>query len=260
MRVIIAEKAETARDIAGALLGADPKEVEIPAEGGGWLVTAASGHLLELVEPGVLDPALARWRLEDLPISFEPWPKEPAGGRAGKRVAEIARALAGAEEVYCCGDADDEGQLIVDEIIEYARREFGCGFGPDDARCKRVYVNDNLPANIRKAFERARPNAECMGAGRAAHARQLADMCFGVNESRLATCKLGATVALGRVQTPTMGLVIGRDAAREGHVRREYYELCADAVAEDGERLRFRYRDEGACEDGRHCFDRRALE
>ncbi len=98
----------------------------------------------------------------------------------------------------------------------------------------RVYVNDNIEKNIVKAFERLVPNEQCRPAGDAAYARQMADKCFGVNETRLATKRLGGLFSVGRVQTPTLGLVVNRDEAIENHVTRKYYELtatggCADA-------------------------------
>ena len=92
----------------------------------------------------------------------------------------------------------------MDEVLDY--------LGYDD-RVLRVYVNDNIEKNIRRAFEDLRPNGECRGAGRAAYARQMADMCFGVNETRLATKRLGQLFTVGRVQTPTLGLVVNRDEA-----------------------------------------------
>lgn len=69
----------------------------------------------------------------------------------------------------------------------------------------RVYVNDNIEKNIVKAFERLVPNEQCRPAGDAAYARQMADKCFGVNETRLATKRLGGLFSVGRVQTPTLG-------------------------------------------------------
>lgn len=218
------------------------------------MVCACSGHLLELMEPGEVDESLGKWELETLPIAFKPWDKRPSDQAAKKKIAAIREELDVATEIYHCGDADDEGQLIVDEVLEHL------GKNPSDDNVWRVYVNDNLPENIRRAFEKPKPNRLCVGDGRAAHARQLADICFGINESRLATVKLGAKFTVGRVQTPTLGLVIERDLARENHVKREYHELRVEMDC-GGQRIAFKYKPpEDWMEDGKHCFDKSRLE
>lgn len=247
MRLVICEKGELARDIAralGAKVSGRP-----PYKGAGWSVCACSGHLLSLVEPADVDGRYAKWREEDLPIYIDPWPLAPEGKRSKELLDIIAGELSqNPEEIYHAGDADDEGQLIVDEVLEHL------GHDPADARVKRVYVNDNIERNIVAAFEEARPNAECVGAGKAASARRVADMVFGVNESRLATLKLGEPLALGRVQTPTLGLVVECDLARENHVSREYYQL--EAVASPSG-LTFKCKPaKEHLEDGKRCFDK----
>lgn len=256
MNLVIAEKDELGRDIARALCGKDvPAGARLPVRGNGWTVCAASGHLLELAEPGDLQERWKRWDVEELPIAPYPWPKVAAGERAAARLETIAEELRRCDgSVYCAGDADDEGQLIVDEVLEHL------GYDPRDDRMMRVYVNDNIPKNIRAAFDAAVPNASCVAAGKAALARQLADASFGFSESRLATKRLDALVALGRVQTPTLGLVIERDLARERHEKREFYVVRATVESDDGP-LAFSYRPEpGALEDGKHLFDRAVAE
>ena len=85
-----------------------------------------------------------------------------------------------------------------------------------------------------RAFDNLVPNDSCRGAGNAAYARQMADMCFGVNETRLATKRLGGLFTVGRVQTPTLGLVVMRDEAIEHHVTRKFYELLAQGASDAG--------------------------
>jgi DNA topoisomerase-3 len=256
MNLVIAEKDMLARDIARAMCGRPVAEdARLPIEGNGYTVCAASGHLLQLMEPGEISAGLAEWCIETLPIAFYPWPKKTGNDFAQRKLDTIAKLIAECNgTVYCAGDADDEGQLIVDEILEYLNLD------PASPRFKRVYVNDNLEKNIRKAFEEARPNAECMRNGRAALARQLADMSFGVSESRLASIRLQGNVTAGRVQTPTLGLVVKRDEAREGHVTQEFFTLHA-CVRMDGCTADFTYKPPSdLLEDGKHCFDKDALE
>ncbi len=222
MDLVIAEKDEVAKDIARAVCGCTG-DVRLPASGNGYVVCACSGHLLESVEPGEVDERYAdRSDVSALPIVMrEGWPVEPRDGRAAKRVSAIRDELGRCDTVYCAGDADDEGQLIVDEVLRY------CGCDPRAPRFRRVVVNDNLPGNIRRAFEASMPNADLFPNGQAALARSLADFSFGVSESRLASDRVGRFVSIGRVQTPTLGLVVRRDRLREGHVERAYYDVVA---------------------------------
>lgn len=233
MKLVIAEKPALARDIARAICGRAVSESEsLPISGNGYTVIACAGHLLELREPDELNPAWGKpWTEEALPIEVPDWPKEPAKGKEGL-VDRIAALLEEADSVINAGDPDDEGQLIVDELLDYL------GYS---GQVERVYVNDSIEKNIVRAFQNLVPNEECRGAGDAAYARQMADMCFGVNESRLATKRLHAVLTVGRVQTPTLGLVVHRDEAIEKHISRLYYELSATGDS-DGARPVFRFK------------------
>lgn len=227
MKLVIAEKPVLARDIARAMCGRKVSETApLPISGNGYTVVACAGHLMELVDPEAVDPKWGGlWTLETLPIEIDDWPKEPTEDKRDL-VGKIAKLLPEAECVIHAGDPDDEGQLIVDELLAYL------GY---TGRVMRVYVNDNIEKNIIKAFDNLVPNEGCRGAGNAAYARQMADMCFGVNETRLATMRLGALFTVGRVQTPTLGLVVSRDEAIEKHVSRRYYELTATGECPDAE-------------------------
>ena len=254
-KLVIAEKPMLARDIARAICGRPVSESErLPISGNGFTVVACAGHLLELVDPEAVNPAWGKpWSLDVLPIEIDDWPKEPRGDKADL-VERIGDLLGDAECVIHAGDPDDEGQLIVDEVLDYLGYE---------GKVLRVYVNDNIEKNIRHAFEDLRPNEACRGAGRAAYARQMADMCFGVNETRLATKRLGQLFTVGRVQTPTLGLVVSRDEAIEHHVSRRYFELEAQAMLKGGTAgfLTFKFR---PCEDllagEKHLFERDVLD
>mgnify|MGYP002549165606 CR=1 FL=1 len=253
-KLVIAEKPMLARDIARAMCGRPVSETErLPISGNGYTVTACAGHLLELVDPEDVNPAWGKpWNLDVLPIEIDDWPKEPRGDK-GELVEGIGHLLQDADCVIHAGDPDDEGQLIVDEVLDY--------LGYDD-RVLRVYVNDNIEKNIRRAFGDLRPNGECRGAGRAAYARQMADMCFGVNETRLATKRLGQLFTVGRVQTPTLGLVVNRDEAIEHHVSRKYYELAATGACPDADGpVTFRLKPDDTLLAGeKHLFERGPLD
>ena len=237
-KLVIAEKPMLARDIARAITGKEVSEsARLPISGNGYTVCACAGHLLELVEPDAIDPKWGMpWSLDVLPIEVHDWPKEPAvdkktGESKKPLIDQIAGLLKTCDSVIAAGDPDDEGQLIVDELLDYL------GYA---GKVERVYVNDNIEKNIVKAFDKLVPNDSCRGAGNAAYARQMADMCFGVNETRLATKRLDGLFTVGRVQTPTLGLVVKRDEAIAHHVTRKFYELFASGDSDAGE-LTFKY-------------------
>lgn len=252
-KLVIAEKPMLARDIARAMCGREVSEsARLPISGNGYTVVACAGHLLELVDPEAIDPKWKEWSLDTLPIEVPDWPKEPTEDKRDL-VSSIADLLADTDCVINAGDPDDEGQLIVDEVLDYL------GY---TGKVLRVYVNDNIEKNIRKAFDQLLPNEECRPAGEAAYARQMADMCFGVNETRLATKRLGGLFSVGRVQTPTLGLVVSRDEAIEHHVSRKYYELAATGNCPDTDRpVVFRFKpNKELLGDEKHLFERADLD
>lgn len=251
-KLVIAEKPMLARDIARAITGKEVSEsARLPISGNGYTVCACAGHLLELVKPDAIDPKWGNpWSLDVLPIEVHDWPKEPTEDKKSL-VEEIAGLLKTCDSVIAAGDPDDEGQLIVDELLDYL------GY---TGKVERVYVNDNIEKNIVKAFDKLVPNDSCRGAGNAAYARQMADMCFGVNETRLATKRLGGLFTVGRVQTPTLGLVVMRDNAIEHHVTRKFYELSARGTSDAGA-LTFKFKPGKELLAGeKHLFDTDALE
>ena len=193
-KLVIAEKPMLARDIARAVCGKTVSEsAPLPISGNGYTVVGCAGHLLELMEPEKIDPRWGKpWSLDALPIDIPNWPKEPIKDKKDL-IERIRGLLDNADCVIHAGDPDDEGQLIVDELLDYL------GY---DGEVLRVYVNDNIEKNIRRAFENLVPNEECRSAGDAAYARQMADACFGMNETRLATKRLGGlfSVAACRLQ------------------------------------------------------------
>lgn len=253
MRLVIAEKPELARDIAAAVAGA-PDNCKLPWKRGEWAVCSCAGHLLELAEPADLDPGWGKpWTEESLPIYMPNWPSVPAEGKRQllDRVGRLLREP-DVDVVYHCGDPDDEGQLIVDEVLKW----FGWQ-GP----VLRVLVNDSMPESIRKAFAEAKDNRRFAGQGTAAAARRVADKGFGVNESRLATIRMGTFLSVGRVQTPTLQMVAERDAAVEGHVETPCFWLKAQCSTSGGDAVEASFEPaDGLKADGKHVLDRGLLE
>jgi DNA topoisomerase-3 len=222
--VVIAEKPSLARAIRDAL-PPDPART----------VVAARGHLLEPAPPDdYLPDALPRtkkggkvWRWQDLPIlpsAAGGWRKRPRMG-ARKQITEIRSALASAERVVNAGDPDREGQLLIDEIIAH------CGYrGPVD----RVWLQSLTPEAIRAAFGTLRPNAAYQPLSRAAEARQRADWVVGMNLTRAWTLSAGRLLSVGRVQTPTLALVVARDREIEEFRPHDFFEVHAGLRAAAG--------------------------
>ena len=119
-KLVIAEKPMLARDIARAICGKQVSEsARLPISGNGYTVVACAGHLLELVDPEKVNPAWGKpWSLDVLPIQIPDWKKEPVGDK-GELVERIRELLDDADSVINAGDPDDEGQVIVDELLDY---------------------------------------------------------------------------------------------------------------------------------------------
>ena len=218
--LIIAEKPELGRAIANAIDGPN-KEVRGVIEKKNVIITWAYGHLLRLCEPDEYDQKYKKWRREDLPICFDNWKLVPDGNKKD-RVLQIMELMKQCDQIIHAGDPDDEGQFLIDEILDYAN---------NTKPVKRVYINDNTPANIKKAFHELVDNDESLLAvGRSAYARAVADYVVGINYSRLYSLALRRQgLSVGRVQSPTLGLIVTRDEQIDHHIKQTYYEWHVDA-------------------------------
>lgn len=244
--VWLCEKANQARALAEVLglQGAQRSGAYPTAQG---LVTNASGHLLEQVPPEVYDPRLAeRWSFEPLPILPKRWKVVPTKRGAGQ-LSRIKDLLRGATEVIVATDPDREGELIAYEILEW------CGYkGPT----RRLWSSGLDAVSLGKAVKALRAGAETRAMADAALARSRADWLVGMNVSRAATLVAQAAGgngvrSVGRVQTPTLGLVVRRDREIEGFVPRDYYELLALARTDGGEQVRLRHAPSASPDDKR---------
>lgn len=216
MKLIIAEKPELARAIAEAIPGTKNKKdgyIEVEE----YCVTWAAGHLLKLYDPQDYDEKYKKWDLSDLPINFENWKKKIIDGK-GKLVSNIKKLIKDADEVINAGDPDDEGQLLIDEIIQYLNYK---------GKVSRILINDNNTESIKKAFTKIESNEKYKSLGVAAEARSIADLLVGVNLTRFFTLynNTGNVLSIGRVQTPTLAMVVNRDNEIKNHIKEKYYEL-----------------------------------
>ena len=228
MRLFLAEKPSLARAIAQALPPPHrPYRHQIEC-GAGNVVAWCAGHILEPVMPEEYDPKYARWAIEDLPIVPRAWKLRPS---APDLLSAIRALLRGAARVVHAGDPDREGQLLVDEVLDFLGYE-----GPVD----RILVRDTNPDAVRRELAAIEPNGKYRPLGTAALARQRADWLYGLNMTRLYSLLGRAAgydrrvLSIGRVQTPLLGLIARRDAAIESFLPAPYYVVSAAVRASEG--------------------------
>jgi DNA topoisomerase-3 len=214
---VVAEKPSVARDLA-RVLGAS-RHGEGVLSGGGYLVTWALGHLVRLAEPPEIRPEWKRWSAGDLPLLPSEWPLVVAEATKSQ-FAVVKKALRSPEvsEVVCATDAGREGELIFRYILEAA----GCR-----KPVHRLWISSLTPEAIRRGFASLRPLSDFDSLADSAHARARADWLVGMNLSRAATLAHGELFSVGRVQTPTLALLVEREQAIRAFVPEAYLEVVA---------------------------------
>ncbi len=217
--LFIAEKSSLAEEVAkawGERTGRPAQKQSTHWAVGGDAVTWLSGHMYQQVQPQEYDARYSRWSVEDLPIVPVKWRLVPAKDRDGKpktqRIKEIQALIKGAAKVVNVGDAGREGQLLVDEVLVEAGRD---PFGSD---VQRLWVKSLARKDMLQAMSEIGPNAAKRNLYEAAVTRQRADWVHGMNMTRLVTVlaqrsglATGKPLSVGRVQTPTLRLVVDRD-------------------------------------------------
>lgn len=226
MILVIAEKPVLGKAIADALPGtAAMKNGCIYKDD--YIVTWVFGHMLSLKEPEDYDIGYKSWNINSLPIFFKDWQvKIGKDGNLNKgqisksqRVNQIGNLLKQADEVIHAGDPDDEGQLLIDELLRWFNYK---------GIVKRLDTANTTLAAMKKALLHMTDNKPHEPYGWSAYARSVADLMVGINMSRLFSCKNQTLLTIGRVQTPTLGLVVNRDLAIEGHHKQKYYTIACD--------------------------------
>ncbi|MDE1462579.1 DNA topoisomerase III [Spartinivicinus poritis] len=225
-RLFIAEKPSLARAIAATLPSPQKKEQGFIKCSNGDVVTWCIGHLLEQVEPDAYDEKYKRWSLTDLPIIPTQWQLKPRKS-ASKQLSVIRKLLKEFDQIIHAGDPDREGQLLVDEVIDYCKVS-----NAKKDQIQRLLISDlNLPA-VKTALNQMRSNREFIPLSISALARSRADWLYGINMSRGYTLlgqKAGykGVLSVGRVQSPLVGLVVRRDEEIENFVPKDYFTLDA---------------------------------
>lgn len=222
MRLFIAEKPSMGAELAKYLPGpASRKDGYIVTAGG--VVTWGFGHILRQAEPGEYDEKYMRWRAEDLPIIPEHW-KLLVSESCQKQFEIMKKLIEEASDIVHAGDPDREGQLLIDEVLEYLGNQ---------KPVQRILLNALDEHSIKKALNDLRDNADFFPLKQSALARARADWLIGMNLSRaftLAAQRAGhkMTLPVGRVKTPTLALVVRREREINAFAAADYFTLKAD--------------------------------
>lgn len=218
MKLCIAEKPSVARDIAKVLGVTTAKQGYM--EGNGYCVTWTFGHLCTLKEPQDYEPSLKQWNLFSLPIIPNAFGIKLIENQGVKNQFETIRKLVEeCEEVINCGDAGQEGELIQRWVLQKAK---------NTKPVKRLWISSLTEDAILEGFEQLKPQENYHNLYLAGNARAVGDWLLGINATRLFTKKYGANKAvlsIGRVQTPTLAMLVKRWKEIDSFVVEAYWEL-----------------------------------
>jgi DNA topoisomerase III len=217
--LVIAEKPSVARDLAATLPGTfENHDTYLESEDA--LITFAVGHLVELTDPEDYDERFKKWRMADLPIMPEEFRLRPRDKKAEKQLKVIHKLLKrdDVDRVVNACDAGREGELIFAYIYETSGV---------DKPVERLWISSLTKAAIKEGFEQLRPGEQLRQLEAAARSRSEADWLVGMNATRAATIRgrawVGGVVSLGRVQTPTLALLVKREREIQAFVPEPYW-------------------------------------
>src|ERR1035437_3654539 len=222
--LIIAEKPSVGRDLAGALPGTFAKS-EGYLESDTHVVTWAVGHLVELAEPEDYDERFKRWRMADLPIAPDAFKLKPRDTKSKKQLNVVLKLLKrdDVDKVINACDAGREGELIFAYLYEVYLESRGAKPKP----VERLWISSMTRQAISEGFERLRPGEQMSSLEAAARSRSEADWMVGMNATRAATIRgrawVGGVVSLGRVQTPTLAMIVSREREIQAFVTEPYW-------------------------------------
>jgi DNA topoisomerase-3 len=218
MKLCIAEKPSVARDLA-QIVGANTKRDGF-YEGNGYWVTWTFGHLCSLKEPEDYNPHWKQWRMEDLPIAPESFGIKVMADEGVQRQFKVIQSLVSqCSEVINCGDAGQEGELIQRWVLHLS----GC-----KVPVKRLWISSLTDEAIREGFTKLKDAKEFDNLFAAGNSRAIGDWMLGINGTRLYTKKYGQakmTLSVGRVQTPTLAMIVHRQLEINAFQSEEYWEL-----------------------------------
>lgn len=246
-RLFIAEKPSLARAIADVLPKPHQKGNGFIKASNGDIVSWCIGHLLEQATPEIYDERYKKWALEDLPIVPAKWILMPKSSTE-KQFNTLVELIKSAEQIVHAGDPDREGQLLVDEVLNY------CQLPPEKRKTiQRCLISDLNASAVEKSLEQLHSNQDFIPLSTSALARARADWLYGMNMSRVCTLvgqRSGyrGVLSIGRVQTPILGLVVRRDLEIAQFVPKPFYEVYAILQTKDNETFKAKWQPSEACE------------
>ena len=242
MKVCVTEKPSVARDIA-RLLGANDRH-DGYFEGNGYQVTWTFGHLCELKEPNDYTDQWKWWSLGQLPMIPQRFGIKLKDDEGIKKQFNVIKSLiSSAEEVINCGDAGQEGELIQRWVYQKAE----C-----DKPVKRLWISSLTDESIRKGFQELKDAKEFDNLYFAGLSRAIGDWILGMNATRLYTLKYSRSrdvLSVGRVQTPTLAMIVARQREIENFVPENYWELKTKYRGVTFNSTRGRFKTEGGAND-----------
>lgn len=230
MKLVLAEKPSVAMSLS-KVTGSNQRG-DGYMEGNGYLVSWCVGHLVELSQPEAYDEKYAKWKYDDLPILPEHWQYQVSAST--KKQFGILKKLMqrkDVESLICATDAGREGELI----FRLVYHQCGC-----KKPVERLWISSMEDSAIREGFQKLRPGTEYDALYEAALCRERADWIVGINATRLFSCLYGQTLNVGRVMTPTLAMVVMRDAAIRAFKPEPFYsaELKFRDFQAGGERMK----------------------
>jgi len=261
LKLYIAEKPSLGRAIAAALsstLAKPHKNHKTHIElANGDVVSWCVGHILAQADPEDYDDSLKKWSMETLPIVPQQWQLKPIT-RTRAQLTVLRKLVKQADEIIHAGDPDREGQLLVDEVIEYLKVS-----KTKKNNIKRLLISDlNLPA-VKRSLASLKNNSEFVPLSISALARSRADWLYGINLTRAYTLQgqkqgFNSVLSVGRVQTPLLGLVVRREQEINEFVSKPFYQVLAhlsvNKVLADGDKsFTVKWQPSEACQ--QYCDD-----
>ena len=228
-QLVIAEKPSVARSIAG-VIGADKKQ-DGYMEGNGYLVSWCIGHLVSLADAGTYDERFKKWRYDDLPILPQEWQYIIPDDK--KKQFDTLRSLMERPDVtglVCATDAGREGELI----FRFVYRMAGC-----KKPFQRLWISSMEDAAIKDGFAHLKPGTDYDNLYQSALCRAQADWLVGINATRLFSILYHKTLTVGRVQTPTLKMLVDREAKISSFQKEKYHivQIAAGGMEAASERM-----------------------
>ncbi|RHW76242.1 DNA topoisomerase III [Colwellia sp. RSH04] len=250
MKLYIAEKPSLGRAIAAALPKPHKNHKTHIELANGDMVSWCIGHILAQANPEDYDLQFKKWQMETLPIIPEQWQLKPIY-RTRSQLTVLRKLVKQASEIIHAGDPDREGQLLVDEVIDYLKVP-----KTKKLKTKRLLISDLNLSAVKRALNALKDNSEFMPLSISALARSRADWLYGINLTRAYTIQgqksgFNSVLSVGRVQTPVLGLVVKREQDIANFVSKPFYQVFAHLQTEQNEYFTAKWQPSEHCQP--HC-------